>query len=270
MTHTKLPISINRCLGTLQKLSWYSYLSRCVYVKHAALDMALQTAWPSREALPFHSLSLRRIKTRFTAVRPQHRQWTLTQPARSNRSTASTWAAAGSLQPQEPGRARTPHSGYHFDGSGRRFFEGWCVHSLPFSFGLQRGSHSMQEKRTSCWGPWARRYWRVTLPGDGQSFALIYSIENPQGNLPYSGVGAQVMGPDDGYLIQYSPNVNTFWADRNSLALGAVFQPASPSLRLASLKRVLPQVGTMPDVWRCHLATDATYGGNAGAPGRLD
>ncbi len=57
-------------------------------------------------------------------------------------------------------RLVTPHSGYHYDGSGRRFFEGW--------------------------------YFKVTLPGDGQSFALIYSIESPDGKAGFSGVGAQV------------------------------------------------------------------------------
>jgi tocopherol cyclase len=50
-------------------------------------------------------------------------------------------------------------------------------------------------------------YFKVTLPGDGQSFALIYSIEDPLGNNKHSGIGAQVMGPDDGYLLQYSPQV---------------------------------------------------------------
>eukprot|EP00889_Picochlorum_renovo_P008710 jgi/Picre1/35740/NNA_003200.t1 len=82
--------------------------------------------------------------------------------------------------------------GYHFDGTSRRFFEGW--------------------------------YWRVTLPGDAKSFALIYSIEDPKGDGTFSGVGAQVMGPDDGYLLQYSNNVSLFWADSTQLALGACFQ----------------------------------------------
>jgi len=74
-------------------------------------------------------------------------------------------------------------------------------------------------------------YWRVTLPGDGQSFALIYSIEDPLGgssninSRSFTGVGAQVMGPDDGYLLQYSKDVSSFWADRTSLALGATFRP---------------------------------------------
>jgi hypothetical protein len=52
----------------------------------------------------------------------------------------------------------TPHKGYHYTGQRGRFFEGW--------------------------------YWRVTLPGDAVSFALIYSIEDPQGG-EFSGVGAQ-------------------------------------------------------------------------------
>ena len=87
----------------------------------------------------------------------------------------------------------TPHKGYHFDDtrSSGRFFEGW--------------------------------YWRVTLPGDAKSFALIYSIEDPKGGGVFSGVGAQVMGPDDGYLLEYSTDVSGFWADRSRLALGACF-----------------------------------------------
>lgn len=67
----------------------------------------------------------------------------------------------------------------------------------------------------------------MTLPGDAQSFALIYSVEDPAGGGPFSGVGAQVMGPDDGYLLQFSPDVSTFWADPRSLALGAAFRPAA-------------------------------------------
>ncbi|MDB9354927.1 tocopherol cyclase family protein, partial [Nodularia spumigena CS-587/03] len=39
---------------------------------------------------------------------------------------------------------QTPHSGYHWDGSSRSFFEGW--------------------------------YYRVTLPHCGQTFAFMYSI----------------------------------------------------------------------------------------------
>ena len=96
---------------------------------------------------------------------------------------------------------RTPHSGYHFDGTGRRFFEGW--------------------------------YFKVTLPGEAQAFALIYSIEDPKKEeggdaaCPPSskpGVGVQIMGPDDSYLIQYDADVSKFWARDPELALGACFE----------------------------------------------
>ena len=108
---------------------------------------------------------------------------------------------------------RTPHSGYHFDGTDRRFFEGW--------------------------------YFKVTLPGEAQAFALIYSIEDPKTkeggecspSAPLSppsasstpsrpGVGVQIMGPDDSYLIQYEPDVSKFWAKDPELALGACFEAA--------------------------------------------
>jgi tocopherol cyclase len=69
----------------------------------------------------------------------------------------------------------------------------------------------------------------VTLPGDGQSFALIYSIEDPTGKSEFTGVGAQVMGPEDGYLLQYSKDVSSFWAARQNLALGATFRSPTPS-----------------------------------------
>ena len=71
---------------------------------------------------------------------------------------------------------------------------------------------------------------QVTLPGTCQAFALIYSVEDP-GALPGArtgrpGVGAQVMGPDDSYLCQYSPDTSIFWADPEELSLGACFQAA--------------------------------------------
>ncbi|MEB3829066.1 tocopherol cyclase family protein [Phormidium sp. CCY1219] len=83
---------------------------------------------------------------------------------------------------------QTPHSGYHWDGSEGRFFEGW--------------------------------YYRVTLPRDRQTFAFMYSIEDPAGNSPYSGGGAQILGPDDEYLCRTFPDVRGFWASATALALG--------------------------------------------------
>ncbi|BAT54286.1 hypothetical protein NOS3756_32540 [Nostoc sp. NIES-3756] len=83
---------------------------------------------------------------------------------------------------------QTPHSGYHWDGSSRRFFEGW--------------------------------YYRVTLPDCGQTFAFMYSIEDPIGGKPYSGGAAQILGADDEYICRTFPDVNKFWGSPDVLALG--------------------------------------------------
>ncbi|MBW4506454.1 MAG: tocopherol cyclase family protein [Scytonematopsis contorta HA4267-MV1] len=83
---------------------------------------------------------------------------------------------------------QTPHSGYHWDNSSRRFFEGW--------------------------------YYRITLPQERQTFAFMYSIEDPIGGKFHSGGAAQILGPNDEYLIRTFPDVTTFWASRDKLALG--------------------------------------------------
>jgi len=83
---------------------------------------------------------------------------------------------------------QTPHSGYHWDGSSRRFFEGW--------------------------------YYRVTLPEHRQTFAFMYSIEDPIGGKLHSGGAAQILGADDEYLWRTFPDVNRFWASPNHLGVG--------------------------------------------------
>lgn len=83
---------------------------------------------------------------------------------------------------------QTPHSGYHWGGDNRRFFEGW--------------------------------YYRVTLPQENQTFAFMYSIEDPVVGKPLSGGAAQILGPNDEYLWRTFPDVNKFWADSDVLALG--------------------------------------------------
>lgn len=83
---------------------------------------------------------------------------------------------------------QTPHSGYQWDGSSRRFFEGW--------------------------------YYRVTLPEPGQSFAFMYSIEDPVGSKPYSGGAAQILGPEDCSFHRTFGDVKKFWAWQDSLGLG--------------------------------------------------
>lgn len=83
---------------------------------------------------------------------------------------------------------QTPHSGYHWDGNSSRFFEGW--------------------------------YYRVTLPQLGETFAFMYSIEDPIGGNPHSGGAAQILGPGDRYLCRTFPDVNKFWATKDTLGLG--------------------------------------------------
>jgi tocopherol cyclase len=83
---------------------------------------------------------------------------------------------------------QTPHSGYHWDGSGDRFFEGW--------------------------------YYRVTLSEIGQSFAFMYSIDDPLGGNPQSGGAAQILGVDEQYFCRTFPDVRGFWAAKDYLGLG--------------------------------------------------
>ncbi|KAL5558688.1 hypothetical protein UlMin_034899 [Ulmus minor] len=106
--------------------------------------------------------------------------------------------------PTPPNRdLRTPHSGYHFDGTTRKFFEGW--------------------------------YFKVSIPERRQSFCFMYSVENPafrkrltpleefQFGARFTGVGAQILGADDKYICQYSEESQHFWGSRHELALGNTF-----------------------------------------------
>jgi tocopherol cyclase len=81
----------------------------------------------------------------------------------------------------------TPHSGYHWHGDEDRFFEGW--------------------------------YFRVSLPEIRENFAFMYSIDDPMGGKRHSGGAVQIIGIKEEYLWRTFPDVNKFWAGRNSLAL---------------------------------------------------
>ncbi|KAK2661207.1 hypothetical protein Ddye_007740 [Dipteronia dyeriana] len=106
--------------------------------------------------------------------------------------------------PTPPDRElRTPHSGYHFDGSTRRFFEGW--------------------------------YFKVAIPERKQNFCFMYTVENPafkkklsalevvQYGPRFTGVGVQILGADDKYICQYSEESSNFWGNRHELMLGNTF-----------------------------------------------
>ncbi|KAK4798587.1 hypothetical protein SAY86_030913 [Trapa natans] len=112
--------------------------------------------------------------------------------------------------PTPPNRElRTPHSGYHFDGSTRKFFEGW--------------------------------YFKVSIPEVRQSFCFMYSVESPaftkklgaleavQYGTRSTGVGAQILGADDKYICQYSEESQNFWGSRHELMLGNTFLSAKGS-----------------------------------------
>jgi tocopherol cyclase len=103
-------------------------------------------------------------------------------------SLRSAIAQQSETQTQSAHPLQTPHSGYHWDGSARRFFEGW--------------------------------YFRVTLPNCGETFAFMYSIEDPVGGKPHSGGAAQILGARDEYLCRTFPNINGFWAWPEVLGLG--------------------------------------------------
>ena len=83
---------------------------------------------------------------------------------------------------------RIPHSGYHWNGLDRNFFEGW--------------------------------YFRVTLPKIRESFAFMYSIEDPCGGSINSGGAAQILGIDEQYSLSSFPSINKFWASKDRLGLG--------------------------------------------------
>lgn len=97
---------------------------------------------------------------------------------------------APSCLPPFSSSAETPHSGYHWDGTRGRFMEGW--------------------------------YFKVAT-GKG-SFAFMYSIEDPNCMEATSGLGAQVMGPQDSYMVQYTRDTRRFWGSKDKLELGGVFR----------------------------------------------
>lgn len=85
------------------------------------------------------------------------------------------------------------HEGYHWRTQPGRFFEGW--------------------------------YFRLTLPKIAQSFAFMYSIDDPAGGGDHSGGAAQILGPNlagetEAYLCRTFPETNLFWAWPHRLGFG--------------------------------------------------
>ncbi|HEY9824474.1 MAG TPA: tocopherol cyclase family protein [Stenomitos sp.] len=93
---------------------------------------------------------------------------------------------------------QTPHSGFQWNGR-RHFFEGW--------------------------------YYRLTLLEERQTFAFMYSIQNPNPVDSFEGGAAQILGPDEEYFYRSLPQWQYFWAWRHALGHGhwrttSVNQPA--------------------------------------------
>lgn len=92
---------------------------------------------------------------------------------------------------------------YHFDGSTRKFFEGW--------------------------------YFKVSIPEKRQSFCFMYSVENPafkkklstvellQHGPRFTGTGVQILGADDKYICQYSEESGSFWGSKLYLHVNNIF-----------------------------------------------
>jgi Tocopherol cyclase len=94
---------------------------------------------------------------------------------------------------------------------------------------------------------------QVTLPemeaqqNNGQSFALIYSYERGKQPCGADGrVGIQIMGPSDGYIAQTSTDLQSFWGERNSLALGACLKAAPARRHRGIPKGMMPRVRIAP------------------------
>ncbi|MCD8485293.1 MAG: tocopherol cyclase family protein [Desertifilum sp.] len=130
---------------------------------------------------------------------------------------------------------QTPHSGYHWDTISDRFFEGW--------------------------------YYRVTLPDIGQTFAFMYSIEDPTGTQPYTGGAAQILGPNDEYFCRTFPDVRTFWAWRHALGLGHWRQLKGEDSPLTLLPRYLEPADFNHSVQEGYQATATWHQGVLHDPG---
>ena len=99
--------------------------------------------------------------------------------------------------------SKTPHSGYHWDGIQKNYFEGW--------------------------------YLRLTLPAIAQTFAFMYSIQDPAGGQANSGGAVQILGIDEQYLCRTFPNSKTFYGDRHSFSFRHWHQKhGSPTPRFLS------------------------------------
>ncbi|MGB3299514.1 MAG: tocopherol cyclase family protein [Phormidesmis sp.] len=98
-----------------------------------------------------------------------------------------------------------PHSGYHWRGQS---------FAQSFTRSFTRSSGQSADRFFEGW------YFRLTLPDPGQTFAFMYSIDDPAGGSDYSGGAAQILGPNEAYYCRSFPDAAQFWAWPHRLGLG--------------------------------------------------
>ena len=112
-----------------------------------------------------------------------------------------------------------PHAGRHFFPSHPAYGPSW------------RRRLMMRRRFMEGW------YFRLTIPEENASFAIIISIEDPgnkKSNLRR--VCLQIVGPDDTYMVKADKDDTKFWATKQYQALGYTFCYKSQSI--ATDKRI--------------------------------
>ena len=100
---------------------------------------------------------------------------------------------------------QTPHSGRHFRPSHPAYRSSFWRRIL-------------KRRMTEGW------YYRLTLPDEGVSFAFITSIEDPGLSSDLRLACIQIVGPDDGYIVQSDRDDSLFWAWKRQQGQGCTFQ----------------------------------------------
>jgi len=144
---------------------------------------------------------------------------------------------------------QTPHSERHFLPShpNSAYDLRWATRLIPRTF--RKSSRRLRKSQRFMEG-W---YYRLTLPDEKVSFAFIFSIEDPgrtrrpKGTKDLRLCGAQIMGPNDEYLVQTSKDDTKFWAWEYSQGLGCTFEYKSDSKCTASTAALTPES------WREHV-----------------
>jgi Tocopherol cyclase len=134
-----------------------------------------------------------------------------------------------------------------------------------------RTGHTSRRGRTGAWSAWTSAA-DLSLGGH-----ICLSRDTPP-----CGLYAQVMGPDDSYLVQYSDDVKSFWADSSSLALGGCFkragQAAPPRVAVTEVSHQETSAQLPGAHWRtacvsqaCASCAEAVWRGCCGGlPGHTD